>query len=141
MSKDYPLGVGGQGFHTLSPQYIPAHLLTEGTRAAHSTWIKTLVEYGYIGLTIYIGYLFSSFHLSRKVRAHLLEKKYHYLFLQNVSLCSSFIALVVASTFMDRLYAELTYWMPAFMACYYNIYKTKGYSEEELLKINIFKGK
>ena len=128
MVNKYPLGVGSWGYHYLSPQFIPEELLNRGMRAPHSTWIEVLVDYGYIGFILFLGFVISNFNLGRKVQKHLLKSKNYYLYYQNVAIRAAFIAYLTDCIFLDRLYSEVMYWFPAFMACFANIYLIKGYS-------------
>jgi len=129
--EEYPFGVGGWGYLYLSPQFLDSEDLVAhvgGMRAPHSTWIDALVDCGYLGLILFLGFLISSFNLSRKVRRHFLEEDNYYLYFQNIAIDAGFIAFLVASTFIDRLYAETMYVFPAIMAASANIYLLKGHS-------------
>jgi hypothetical protein len=54
MFRDHPLGVGHEGFRTLSPRYVPAQLLSEdGTRSPHTTVLAVLAEQGAVGIALY----------------------------------------------------------------------------------------
>lgn len=128
MVKDHPFGAGAWGYTGLSSQYLPKEWLTKGSRSSHSTWIEALVEFGYLGFILFVCFIISCFNLNRKVRRHLIKKKDHYLFYQNVAMNAGFVALLTTSTFLDRFHAEMMYWFPAFMACFANIYLCKDSS-------------
>ncbi len=132
LAKEHPLGVGGWGYLYLSPRFIPLELRKKETsmKAPHSTWISVLVDNGYIGFIIFMGIILSSFRLSMKVRKHLIESKSYYLYYQNVAISAGYIAFLVASCFIDRVYAEAMYWFPTFAACFANIYLLKEYSND-----------
>lgn len=54
MFRAHPLGVGHEGFRKLSPQYIPANLLSEdGTRSPHTTILAVLAEQGIVGIVLF----------------------------------------------------------------------------------------
>lgn len=60
--KDHPLGVGTGGFPTAWSKLGHHYTLSYGRgeeKAAHSGWVKTLVENGVPGLTLLIVYVFS----------------------------------------------------------------------------------
>lgn len=132
----HPFGVGGWGYMYLSPQFLPKEMLTGGVRAAHSIWIQALTEYGYIGFTLFVGYLVASFRLMRRARKYLLQKGDHYRYYQNVAISAGFVAFLTASTFLDRFYAEMVYWFPMFMACFANIYVFKDTFWQKLTLID-----
>jgi len=128
VAKKYPFGVGTWGFQFLSSQYLPEKMLTGGIRALHSTYFQALVEIGYLGFVIFMGFLISNFNLLRKARKYFLEKENVRLFYQSIAIGAGFIAFLTASIFIDRLYAELLYWFVIFIACFTNIYLIKGHS-------------
>lgn len=122
MLKQHPLGGGARTYHLLSPQYLPAEWLTSGKRAVHSMWFEVLSEYGYHGLCLFLGYVLSVFRLAQKVRKHLVERGDSYHAFQAAALQSSWLSLLVASTFLNSFYSELTYWLPMFIAAFANIH-------------------
>jgi hypothetical protein len=138
MLADHPFGVGAMGFQILSPAYMPAEWLSGGQRAVHSTWFEVLASYGFQGLVVFLGYIFSTFFLARKVKKYLREKEDQFHLLQLVALESAFLAFLVAASFIDRFHAEMLYWLPAFIAAFANIYMIKPQREEaaERLKSN-----
>jgi probable O-glycosylation ligase (exosortase A-associated) len=138
MLADHPLGAGAMGFQILSPAYLPAEWLSGGQRAVHSTWFEVLSEYGYQGFVVFLGYIASTFFLVRKVKRYLRKKGDQLHLLQLVALEASFVAFLVAATFINRFYAEMLYWLPAFIAAFANIYMIKPQREEadERLKID-----
>lgn len=136
--QKYPFGVGAWGYMYLSPQFIPEKMLGRGVgmRAVHSLWFEALTETGYLGFIIFLGYLISTFNLMRKVSKHLLEKKDHYLYYQSIAITASLITFLTASTFINRLYSEMLYWLPAFAACFANIYFIKDHPNNKGKEMN-----
>lgn len=130
LSKQYPLGTGGWGYLYLSPNFIHDDYLTGGMRAPHSTWIEVLVDYGYLGLFLFIGFVTSCFRLCARVQKHLIEKKAYDLYYQLIAIKSGYIGFLVVSCFNDRFYVEVMYWLPALIACFANIYYFKGYADQ-----------
>jgi putative inorganic carbon (hco3(-)) transporter len=57
MFKDYPLGAGHRGNDLLSPEYMPATLLTDkdgsAIRSAHNTVMAILVDHGFVGIILF----------------------------------------------------------------------------------------
>lgn len=135
MLADHPLGMGFMGYQILSPDYLPQEWLTCGRRAVHSTWFEVLGSLGYQGLIIFIGYISSPFFLARKVKKYLREKGDQDHILQLVALESSFAAFLVAATFINRFFAEMLYWLPAFIAAFANIYMIKPQRKEAVGRI------
>ena len=54
MSKDYPFGMGKQGFNRFSDEYLPQDLDTGGSRSrsVHSTWFQTLNDLSALGVPV-----------------------------------------------------------------------------------------
>lgn len=123
IARDYPFGTGGHGFEILSPQYIPKEWLTTGgTRASHNTFLLVLVEQGFIGLSIYIWFIFSillNLFASYKIVSNQIKigknvsEKTHFFYLLIVSLYASILCFIVGSVFGDRLYYEFIYILSA----------------------------
>ncbi len=124
--EHYPLGAGASGFQLLSPLYLPKEWLTNGVRAVHSLWFEVLSEYGYHGLLVFSGYLFSSLILLRKTRRFLQETGDLYHGLQAAALEASFVSLLVACTFINFFGGELIYWLPFYMGAFANIHLFQG---------------
>ncbi|WP_319525791.1 O-antigen ligase family protein [uncultured Desulfosarcina sp.] len=135
MLNNHLLGLGGGGYETLSPNYLPPEWLTKGgsvvgKRSVHSLWFEVLAAFGYHGLLIFLGYISSNFFLMRKLRKYFIQQGAEvYLFLQSVALEAAFVAFLAASTFINRFYSEILYWMPAMIAAYANIYMIKPQRE------------
>lgn len=125
MLKDYPLGLGASGYTLISWKYLPAEWLSGGLRAVHSIWFETLAEYGFQGLILFIGFIYSSFSAIRRARLYLILKRDIYFAFQAIALQASFISLLIACTFIDFLYGEVIYWLPMFMAAFANIHMIK----------------
>jgi O-Antigen ligase len=130
MLADHPLGTGIAGYEILSPQYLPSEWLTHGRRAVHSTWFEVLSSFGYQGFIAFMGYIFSTLLFTRKVKKYLRARGELHHELKLVSLEASFIAFLVAATFINRFYAEMLYWLPALLAVFGNIYMIKPLKEE-----------
>lgn len=122
LAKEYPFGMGYWGFQYLSPQIIPAEYLTEGMRAIHSTYFQALSVYGYLGPVLLGLFILSSFRLSWKIQKTLKNEKIGKEHDQIVAISSGFLGFLVAATFIDRLFAEMMYWFPLYIACFYNVY-------------------
>jgi len=122
MLKEHPLGGGARTYHIMSPQYLPKEWLSEGRRAVHSTWFEVLSEYGYHGLCIFLGYVLSVSRLARKVRKRLSDQGDTYHAFQAAALQSSWLSLLIAASFVNDFYGELTYWLPMFIAAFANIH-------------------
>jgi len=110
--RDHPLGAGGQGFWELSPVYAPELVERLGEkRDPHNTFVLVASEWGLPGLALFLGYYLTSFHLLRQVRRRAREGGIWYY--RSVAIHLSLVALLVAGSFTDRLYAEAPLWMGA----------------------------
>ncbi|UCG13977.1 MAG: O-antigen ligase family protein [Deltaproteobacteria bacterium] len=125
MSADHPLGVGGEGFEALVFSYVPE--LTEtmeeaGAKAVHNTFLTVLVEWGYVGLILFTGFLIHTFLILKKIRRDgKRAAKYLCCHIDAVSIQLGLIGILVAGLFHSRLYSEVFYWFAAFAVALRNI--------------------
>lgn len=137
MSRQNPLGVGGDGFKYLSPQYMPQSLLTGGQRSPHNTYLKVLVEQGWLGLVLYLcawGSTFRFLHMLRKkIKDSSSELKSELIKISQYSLSveAAIIGVMVSGFFVDRLYFELSYILAA-MATFLYLYGSKILNENRV---------
>jgi O-antigen ligase len=115
MSNDYPFGAGGGSFMDLSPAYLPYYLIEKnvGVRASHNTYLQVLVEQGYLGLVIFLGYLWRQFRvllLTRKMSedSEKGDTKNKIIF-HTYALQIAFAGFWSTAIFVDRLYFEAIY--------------------------------
>jgi len=138
MTKDHPYGNGYRGFNYLSPLYIPEGIDTGGnrSRSVHSTWFETLTEVGYLGLLFFILMLWSAWKHLNKVRTYLRDNQLVDEYFRIIALQGSLLAFIVAMTFLNRMRAEVLYWLIMFSAAAYNVYVLKEYSSHPNCKSN-----
>jgi len=138
MTKDHPYGNGYRGFNYLSPLYIPEGIDTGGnrSRSVHSTWFETLTEVGYLGLLFFILMLWSAWKHLNKVRTYLRDNQLVDEYFRIIALQGSLLAFIVAMTFLNRMRAEVLYWLIMFSAAAYNVYVLKEYSSQPNCKSN-----
>ncbi len=110
---DHPLGVGGDGFRRLSPQYMPVELLSNtGERVPHNTYLLVATEQGVVGILIYSLFLLSLIFLLKKAMSRVKNDN-----LQQYIICMSLFGALVChacgSMFGDRLYYEFFYYIAA----------------------------
>ncbi|MDT0593609.1 O-antigen ligase family protein [Glaciecola petra] len=133
MAKDYPFGAGARAFVFYSPSYIPLDVGTGASRnrAVHSTWMEVLTEAGFIGSFCFVMMLWTTYKtLTQCEKKFKLEgdiKNYYLIIVIKACL----ICFMVSMTFLNRLRAEILYWMVLYSACLYNIYILKNHSEIE----------
>ncbi|EED33950.1 O-Antigen Polymerase family protein [gamma proteobacterium NOR5-3] len=124
MAKDHPFGAGAGGFQYHGGDYIPDNVSTGGSRsrAVHSTWFEVLSESGYAGLIIFVSMIVATFRAFEATRKALLKRQdlANSIFL--LSLSSSFISFVVAMTFINRMRAEVLYWLIGLSICCVNVW-------------------
>ena len=127
MSKDYPLGMGFKGFNKFSDEYLPPDLDTGGSRSrtVHSTWFQTLNETGYPGLIIYLLMWLYCFRTLRQCRKVAIKQNNFELYYKFIALEAALIGYMLPQTFLNRMTAEVPYWIILFSACAYNIYVLK----------------
>lgn len=124
MSLDYPFGTGYRGFELKAPEYLPAHLHTGNSqnRSVHSTWFQALSEVGYLGLFALVMMLFASFKSMRAAKRKLNLAQMEDDYIKVVAIEAALLIYIVAMSFMNRLTAEVLYWLILFSACTYNVY-------------------
>lgn len=128
MSFDYPLGVGSSGFVQNSHLYIPEHVNTGGSknRAVHSVWFQALSETGYVGAFSFVMVLYASLRMIWRVRGLAKREEDLDMLLKAIALESALLSYLIAATFLDRMRAEVLYWLVLFIACAYNLNIVRG---------------
>lgn len=121
MVRDHPLGVGGRGFHLLSPQYIPSIVESHNgdLRAPHNTWVMVSTEWGVAGLICFIGIYGSAFLLLQRVKRRATHQGFYYW--RALAIQLAIVATLVAGAFTDRLYGESGYWMVGLACALYRL--------------------
>ena len=122
---DRPLGVGGGGYDMLSPVYAPevveAH---EGElRAVHNTYLWAAADWGVAGLIAFLGFIVSSFFTLHRIRR---ETPSEQMKLETLALEIALISFLGAAVFINRMYAEILYWLVALAASLANIHDGQG---------------
>jgi len=127
IAVDYPMGSGYRGFNFYAPRYLPEDLDTGGSRSrsVHSTWFEALTEIGYIGFLALVGMLALSLLSLNKVKRDVRAKGLVDDYFKMIALQASLIAFVVCMTFINRLRAEILYWLVLYSAIAYNVYILK----------------
>jgi len=134
--RDYPLGVGIQGFIELSPNYLPEHYFEgrERGKATHSTWFQILSEIGWLGLFFMSALLMSTFKISRTTKRYLVEVENYDAYFKVLSLEAALLSFLVAVSFIDRARSEMLYWLILFIAIASNIYYLRSSEFEKIEK-------
>ena len=124
MLEDHPMGMGIGGFQTLSGLYLDESATTYRVenRAVHSTWFQLLGEVGWIGAVVFLCLLISTWRLLGDTKKHLIEQGRNDAYFQMISLQCAMISFMVAATFIDRIRAEMFFWLFLFIAAAANIY-------------------
>ena len=133
MAKDYPFGAGSKTFETFGTNYIPLDVDTgfSRNRAVHSSWFEALAEAGYLGLLLFFLIIYTSFKSLRKCMAKLKAEGDFEHYFKVVALQGALLSFLVSLTFMNRLRAEVLYWLILYSACAYNIYIVKASGKEQ----------
>lgn len=127
MAKDHPFGAGNRGFDYYAPQYIPENIDTGRgrNRSVHSTWFEALSEIGYFGLLALFIMLYTAFRSLNYCKKTLKNKNQADEYFKMVAIQAALLAFIVAMTFMNRLRADVLYWLILYSACAYNVYVLK----------------
>ncbi|WP_119395165.1 O-antigen ligase family protein [Salinibius halmophilus] len=126
--QDYPHGLGVGGFQIVSLQYIgeeyrKAH---PNGAAVHSTWFQAIGEIGYHGFITFVLLLVLTFRSAYLTKKHLIEKKEYRKYFLILTLECALISYLIAATFINRLRAEVLFWLITYIICCSNIYIRKG---------------
>ncbi|UZD66504.1 O-antigen ligase family protein [Marinobacter sp. AN1] len=123
MLKDYPMGMGVQGYNQVSSLYMDDQ--TRGgveNRAVHSLWFQGLGEVGPIGFGLFVMALLALRRMSRKAKDLAIELGESTTFFKLLALESALISYLVAGSFIDMFRAEVLYWMILLVAVGSNVY-------------------
>lgn len=121
--KDYPMGVGINGFEAVSRLYLPEHYFERGaTKAVHSSWFQLLAETGWVGFVFFVLLIFSIYKLLKLTKEFLLVQNQTKLYFHVLSLEAGFLGYVTAATFINRIRAESLWWCILFLMIATNIY-------------------
>lgn len=118
LAVDNPMGIGARGFEYLSPTILPQNWLSPeiGMRSIHSLYFQAISDFGYVGILLLVGFVGSTFIGLNQVSKKSSENANVQIKIKTVAFESSFAAFLMASIFLDRLYAESFYWLMLFAA-------------------------
>ncbi len=121
--KEYPFGAGASGYELLSPNYVPAEYFDRGksVKAVHSIWFQALAEVSYIGFFFFMMIIYTTYRSLQKVKRYYWEKKDVYGYYFTHAILSSYIGVLVASSFINQFRTQIVYWLILFTACLFNI--------------------
>lgn len=131
MAKDYPFGAGYRSFEYYAPFYLP-EIDTGRTRnrAVHSTWFEALTEIGFLGLFTFTMALVATYRSTYKIKRKLYNSYDVENYFKIIALEAALLGFIVSMTFLNRLRAEVLYWLIMYIACAYNIYVLKEQNRE-----------
>lgn len=136
--RDFPLGVGVQGFERVSPLYLPEHYLVNGNgKAVHSTWFQLIAEAGWHGFIIFLALLVSLYKNIKNTKNFLIKNNLNLQYFHVLSMEAAFLGYLVAATFINRIRAESLWWCILFLMIATNIYYLQyknGHKKIESLK-------
>lgn len=124
MSVDYPFGLGAGGFQTQAPFYIPDDVDTGATRnrATHSMWFEVLTNIGYLGFISFVLMLLLTYQMLIAAMKSVISSGDTKTYVMVLSVLSAFISFLVTATFLNRMRAEVLYWLIVFSAIMYKYY-------------------
>jgi putative inorganic carbon (HCO3(-)) transporter len=116
-----PLGVGGGGYDLLSPVYAPEVVEEHNgeLRAVHNTYLWAASDWGVAGLVALLGFIGSGLLTLHRIRRQTTTER---LKLESLALEVALIAFLGAAVFVNRMYAEILYWLIALSASLANIH-------------------
>ena len=128
VTKDHPFGTGARGFEFYSPRYIPEDIATgkSRNRAVHSSWFEALSETGFLGFLFLVLMGIASFFSLSKVKKNLSIDTMYDEHWKMTAIQAGLITFAISMTFINRMRAEILYWLILYSACAYNIYVLKA---------------
>ncbi len=124
--KDYPLGIGDEGFEYLVFDYVPElvpKMEEKGAKTVHNTFLLAGVDWGIPGMILFMGFLIHTFLVIHRLKIKLkrfpeLRQQYYF---ELLALQLALIGFLTAGIFTNRLYAEVLYWYGALAVALMNI--------------------
>ncbi len=137
MLEDYPMGMGIGGYKVLSGLYVDdsATNYSVKNRAVHSSWFQLLGDVGWIGAGIFLGLLLSTWRLLGNTKKYLIEQKRTDAYFHMIALQCAMISFMVTVTFIDRIRAEMFFWLFLFIAAAANIYYLRYVSDPKTSRV------
>ena len=125
------MGTGYKGTQWLSPQYMGEHMLTSGgRRSAHNSLFALLVDFGIIGLGLYLMMYMRMFLNIRGMNKRIKPED-----IEGGALLAGVggaLAVVFVSGQASNFYhAEIQYWLLAIIAVMYRLYVTDRVGEPD----------
>jgi len=120
-----PLGVGGGGWDLLSPIYAPEVVEEHAgeLRAVHNTYLWAGADWGVSGLIAFLGFIGSGLLALHRIRRETMNERFK---LESLALEIGLIAFLGAAVFVNRMYAEILYWLIALSASLTNIHDAEA---------------
>jgi O-antigen ligase len=120
-----PLGVGGGGWDLLSPTYAPEVVEEHAgeLRAVHNTYLWAGADWGVSGLIAFLGFIGSGLLALHRIRRETMNERFK---LESLALEIGLIAFLGAAVFVNRMYAEILYWLIALSAALTNIHDAEA---------------
>ncbi len=137
MLEDYPMGMGIGGYKVLSGLYVDdaATNYSVENRAVHSSWFQLLGDVGWIGAGIFLGLLLSTWRLLGNTKKYLIEQKRMDAYFHMIALQCAMISFMVTATFIDRIRAEMFFWLFLFIAAAANIYYLRYVNDNKISRV------
>ncbi len=128
MWSDHPMGLGGNGFQMLAIEYIPelAEKMEEhGAKTVHNTFLLVLVEWGFVGLILFLGFITHAMYILYKTRRDKNKSPAYRYYVDAMAIQMGLLGILTAGIFHNRLYSEVVYWFGAFAVALRNIQVTE----------------
>ncbi len=134
MFKDHPMGAGGGGYQALALEYVPelaAIMEEKGSKTVHNTFFLVLVEWGFVGVIIFLGFLTHVFIILGRIRRDRAKATGYRYYVDAMAIQMGLIGILTAGIFHNRLYSEVVYWFGAFAVALRNIQVNEIYENLE----------
>lgn len=132
MLKDYPMGMGVQGYNQLASLYLDeATLGGVQNRSVHSLWFQGLAEVGPIGFGMFLLGLLALRRMSRKAKNLAIARGEATTYFKLLALECALISYLVAGSFINQFRAEVLYWMILLVAVGTNVYYLQRVEKEK----------
>lgn len=133
MIGDNPKGLGISGYELISSNYIRPDIIGGVEhRAVHSSWFQLLSELGWSGPVVMFFLIFSLLKMSRKAKKYVVANDDYGAYFKILAIECALVAYFVAATFIDRIRAEVFWWMVLFVMIATNVYYLKFHPENKV---------
>ena len=129
---EHPMGIGYNNYSTISMNYMPEEVLTDfGTRDAHNSYLKVLIEFGFLGFIFWAAIFISAWFFFRRVRKSIRpDEPPTRIQLYAFAFAAGLIGMTTAIYTHNYNDLDTLYWFASFSCILYNLQFPAGAKPE-----------